>query len=537
MNKKVWYNANVVTLDPAIPRAEALISNDGMIEFAGSTASALERAPRDCERVDLEGKTVVPGFNDNHVHSVILGDQKTVPNLSGLDADQIVATLRERFSGAPKGRLILAYDWDYPACPDPHRRILDEAFPDNPVLLAQVGGHGMWLNTQALRKLGIGRQRPDPPEGVVLRDENRDPTGVVREMGNNRFFATHFFKMFFSPSLLRPRMTMALDVFRKYGITSVQENAWFVPVVFELVRRRRRGTLTARYSCWSYGTMPRSIPFMRLARYDDRWVRRGAWKYFLDGSFTTRTAWLSEPYADDPGNAGSGIDGAASLKILRVLASRRVQGAFHAIGDRAVGTFLDSVERLYAEHPEARELRFRLEHAQLIRPEDIPRLRALGVLVAAQPSALASPEKDIRLLGRARAESAYPHRSLLDEGVQLSFGSDIPGEPTCDPIRCIAMVANRNGPERITAEEALRCYTVGSAYAEFQEERKGTLAPGMLADFAVLSGDLTRIPPEAIGETVVEKTVVDGRIVYDRASEGGGIEPEKTEAPDAARRR
>lgn len=160
----------------------------------------------------------------------------------------------------------------------------------------------------------------------------------------------------------------------------------------------------------------------------------------------------------------------------------------------------------------------RIEHAQLIRPEDIPRLARLGVLVSAQPSALANPEKDRILLGRERALRAYPYRSLIDAGVALSFGSDIPGESSCDPIKSIHMVANREGSERIDAEEALRCYTEGSAYAEFMEGRKGRLAPGMLADFTVLSQDVTSVPREKIGDTVIEETVVGGRTVYRRAS-------------------
>ena len=201
MRKTVWHNANVLTVDSAFPRAEALVTRDNRIEFVGSSREALARGGEGAELVDLAGRCIVPGFNDNHVHSVILGDQKTVPNLAGLGAAEIVATLRERFSAAPTGRLIVAYDWDYPACPDPRKELLDEAFPDNPVVLAQVGGHGMWLNTQALRLLGIGRNGPTRPEGVVLRDANGDPTGVVREMGNNRFSATHFCSMFFLPSI------------------------------------------------------------------------------------------------------------------------------------------------------------------------------------------------------------------------------------------------------------------------------------------------------------------------------------------------
>lgn len=515
--RHVWYNATVITMDEGQPRADALVIEDGRILFVGSRQEAFDRAGPDAGRTDAAGAAIVPGFNDNHVHAIIYGDQGNQVRLSGMSADEIVGALNERYAGIKPGRLVMGYDWDYPACPRPTKETLDRAFPENPVVLAQFGGHGLWMNSFALRKMGIKKGEPDPAgAGVVLRDEEGDPTGVVREMSNNSFFARHFFRMFILRSLREPRMRTALDAFRRYGITSIQDNSWFVPVVFTLSRLRNRGELTARFSCWSYGALPWTVPLMALGRYDGRWVRRGPHKYFLDGSFTTRTAWLWEEYDDEPGNCGRGEPAEAVEKILRRLTARRTQGAFHAIGDRAVSTFLDALERVQNEMPQARALRFRLEHAQLIRAQDIPRLRALGVLIAAQPSALTTPDKDIRLLGESRALAAYPHRSLLDAGVHLSFGSDIPGEPTCDPIQGIHLLANRPGGEAISAEEALRCYTVESAFAEFMEQEKGRLAAGKVADFVVLSQDITKIPREMIAETRVQATVVGGRVVYDR---------------------
>lgn len=243
------------------------------------------------------------------------------------------------------------------------------------------------------------------------------------------------------------------------------------------------------------------------------WVRRGPVKYFLDGTFSSRNACLCEAFLG-PEAEMLCPDPATVVSDLEFLARRGRQGAFHAIGDRAVEIFLDAYELVLARYPKLKDLRVRIEHAQLIRPADIERIARLGVLVAAQSSALAYPEKDESLLGRERALCAYPYRSLLDAGVKLSFGSDIPGEGDCDPLAGIAMAANRDGPERILAEEALRCYTEGSAYAEFAEERKGRIEPGMLADFAILSGDPTAVPREKIAEIRVVETVVGGRSVY-----------------------
>ncbi len=519
MAKRVWYNARIVTLAPSSPRAEAMAVDGERIEYVGSAREALRRAGPGAETIDLRGRAVVPGFNDNHVHTVILGDHDAAASLVGLSAEGIVERLEPIVAKAPPGTLVWAYDWDYPACPSPDKSILDRAFPDNPLILAQFGGHGLWLNSRALSLLGIEKGRPDPKgSGVVLRRADGEPTGVVREMGNNRALARHFNRMFLRAKLALPRIERALAVYRGYGITSVQDNTWYVPVVFALKALKRQGRLSARFSCWRFGEAPGTIPLMRLPAYDREWVARGPVKYFLDGTFSTRTALLWEDYADDPGNRGRGLEAPSILRILTRLAARGNQGAFHAIGDRAVSNFLDAMEELLAARPEAARLRFRLEHAQLIRPKDVARLARLGVLVSAQPAALTTPEKDEHILGSARALAAYPHRSLLDAGVHLSFGSDIPGEPTCDPLLCVHLVANRPGPERILPEEALRCYTVGSAFAEFRENEKGTLEAGKLADFAVLSDDITRIPVERIRHARVEMTVVGGRTVYERSS-------------------
>jgi len=531
MSNSVWFNGNIVTLASNGDRADAMVVEDGRIAYVGSRTDALANAGDEAERFDLAGRTVVPGFNDNHVHAIILGDQENHPQLDGLDADEIVEVLKSHYGEPRKGEIIVGNHWDYPACPEPTKEILDAAFPDNPVVLSQFGGHGAWLNSLALKGMGIEKGKPDPPGGgVVLRSEDGEPTGIVREMSSNKFLSRRFARMFFNRAMREPRVKRAGEIFNSYGITSVQDNTWFYPVTFTLTKMRKRGELTVRFSCWSFGRMPWTVPLMGLARYDGEWVRQGPRKYFLDGTFTTRTAWLWDEYLDEKGNFGQGMSGEEIYPILKKLASKGIQGAFHSIGDRATTSFLDAMERLRREAPECAHLRFRLEHAQLIRPEDIPRLRELGVIISAQPSALTTPEKDIALLGEERARRAYPHRSLLDAGVPLSFGSDIPGEATCNPIESMHMVVNRDSPERISIEEALACFTKGSAYAEFQEGEKGSLEPGMLADFAVLSQDLTSVPNEHIIDTRVELTVVGGRIVYD--SRTAAREPDRVAGTD-----
>ncbi len=528
MGTQVWLDAEIVTMDPALPRARAMVVRDGIVDFVGDGAAALARAGEGAAVRDLggrarprgrQGPSVVPGFNDNHVHAVFMGDHALAVDLGGLGAKEIVARLRERFPDPRPGEILRAFNWDYPACPDPRKELLDEAFPRNPVLLNQFSGHAQWLNGAALDALGIRRGSPDPKAGSVLRDPDGEPTGIVRDLGDTKLSKKRVRDVFFDRRMREERLDIALSTFARLGITSLQDNSWFYPQIFSLRKRLDAGTLSARFTTWCLGRQPRSVAAMgaayALGLGDRDWIRPGPIKYFLDGTFSTRNACLCEPFSDSEGE-GLCADPSAPVAELSRLARLGRQGAFHIIGDRGIAIFLDAYEEALARWPKLKGLRIRIEHAQLVRAIDIPRIRELGILVSAQPTALGSPEKDESLLGRERALRAYPYRSLLDGGVRLSFGSDIPGESGCDPIRSIHMAANREGGERITAEEALRCYTVGSAYAEFMEGRKGMLKAGMLADFVVLSQDLTAVPRERIGDTVVEETIVGGKSVYRR---------------------
>jgi len=522
MEQLLLFNGNFITLDPARPRAEALLAAGERIVCVGSLREASALASPEAERIDLGGRTVVPGFNDNHLHAVSGGGHFSRPLLYGMDESEIVAHLRERFAGARPGDLISGFGWDYETCPAPHRRTLDEAFPGHPVLLYQFSGHAVWASSEALRRMGIDRRTPDPPHGRVMRDADGEPNGVLRELRNNRWLKRQYAQRHTHRPTIEANLLRVLDEYRRLGITSVQDNTWFPKVLDGLIALRRTGRLTCRFTYWFRGETPLQARLMLWRRADHEWLRPGPWKYFLDGTFSTRSAWLMEPYADESDHTGLGEDKARVVRLLEPHVRsadprRRGQVACHAIGDRAVKEFLDAVEELADRYPWVTTMRLRLEHAQIIRDEDIPRLKRLGVLVAAQPHALGTPEKDTRLLGRSRAERAYPYRSLLDGGVALSFGSDFPGEPSVDPMLGIHYAVNRGGPQRITAEEALRCYTSGSAYAELMEEAKGTLAAGKLADLAVLSADPLAVAPERLRDIRAETTIAGGRIVYQAA--------------------
>ena len=534
--------AAFLTMHEAQARVEALAIRGDRILAVGNEAEVRRLSGPEVEEVDLGGRTVIPGFNDNHLHAVILGDHELAPDLGGLSERGIVELLAERWKEAPPDRILYAFNWDYPSCPRPRKELLDEAFPRNPVILSQFSGHAQWLNSRSLEALGIRKGGPDPKKGQVLRDPDGEPTGIVRDLGDTGLSRRRFAKVFLDRAQREERLDLALARFRREGITSVQDNTWFPQPLGSYGRYARDGRLTARFSCWPLGRQAWTVSAMRaafglggsLGLLPRDWLRFGPVKYFLDGAFSTRTACLCEPYLAEAGQTAealnsAGYDDEASrgmcgdieepLEELEFLARRGLQGAFHAIGDRAVQIFLDAFEKVAARHPRITESRVRIEHAQLVRGEDIPRIRDLGIVVAAQPSALGSPEKDVKLLGRERALKAYPYRSLIDAGVNLCFGSDIPGEATSDPLLSIHLAVNREGPEAISPLEALRCYTRGSAFAEFMEDRKGALLPGMFADLAVLSEDPTAVPPERIRDIKVAQTWVGGRKVYDRESE------------------
>lgn len=502
-------------------RPDAVLIRGNRIAAVGrepDLRSMLRAGEEDRLELDLRGRTVMPGFNDNHIHAVHMGDHESRPNLDGLAAEEIVDLLKTRYREAEPGTWIFGYSWDYPSVPNPHRQLLDRAFPDNPVLLTQFSGHAAWLNGTALSHFGIDRDTPDWPKGKILKDDSGEPTGIIREPTSNPKIRAFYFKRWTKREFIEPALRAALPALAKAGITSIQDNTWFPQALSVIRDLHTEGVLTCRFSCWPYGESRVMATLFRLRRFNRDWYDLGPTKFFLDGAFSSRSAWLTEPYADEPDNTGSGRDSETIERLLAREVRRRRQCAHHSIGDRATAELCDAVERMRERYPSVTELRLRIEHGQIIRDEDIPRLRDLGILVCAQPSALVDPEKDERLLGARRARKAYPYRSLLDAGVHLSFGSDYPGEHVYEPLHSIRMVTDRDGPERITAAEALRAFTVESAYAQFAEDRKGTLEKGKLADLVVLSDDPTSVRADRIS---VERTIVDGKTVFEAPDQDG----------------
>ncbi|MCK4515500.1 MAG: amidohydrolase family protein, partial [Spirochaetaceae bacterium] len=453
----------IITMNPARPHAESLVLDGGRIEFVGSRAEAEERygMRADLHRTDLGAAVVIPGFNDNHLHALSMGQFFASPRIAGMDAQTIVSFLRDVWRNEAAGELLVARGWDYPECPNPQKDLLDKAFPDNPVVLIQYSGHGAWLNGRALALFRINCRTRDPEGGRIERDGDGRPTGILTDDAVRPIHHRRFRQALSSYRSAAGHLSEALRRFGEVGITSAQDNTWLPRAVGYYGKFRKKHLLTCRLSCWSYGEARYGDPLFELRRFDSEWVTRGPVKLFLDGTFSTRTAWLVDPYPDAVQNrCGTATHTQEWLNaVVARYAGRGRQIAAHAIGDGAARSYTDAVEDAVGRDPSVRDLRIRIEHGQLIHPREVGRLGELGMLVAAQPHAAVNPAKDLAILGEERSLRAYPYRSLLDAGVPLSFGSDVPGEETYNPLYGMQLAVHRDGPEAISAEEALRAYT------------------------------------------------------------------------------
>jgi hypothetical protein len=522
------FNGRIITMDDAAPAVEAVVTEKGRIRYAGSLVEARKMVSPSTVMVDLKGKTLIPGFNDNHAHTVMAASYYSELNLWKKSCAEIAELVAKEAANSEPGELISGNSWDYTDCRAPHRVLLDKAAPKNPVYLVQYSGHAAWVNSAMLAALGITKDTSDPAGGQIVRDGSGEPTGVLRDTAMGSSTYGKYIAKILSPSSHRKLMEKALEICRRAGITSVQDNTW-EPFTVRLLRRLgSEGKLTCRFSCWSQGDSFLETIFDLFAffRGGGLWVREGPVKYFADGAFSTRTGWLFEEYADEPGNTGSPRYTPEQLEAIVMRAARaKRQISIHAIGDRAVHEVLNAVEKAQAVYPWTKDLRIRLEHVQIVKPGDIPRMKKLGVIACVQPFTLNNPRKDVTLLGKKRAETAYPFLTMFRAGVPVSFGSDMPAEVDYHPLLAVYYAVTRkskdgkDGPlnprERFTPREALYCYTMGSAYAEFMEKEKGSLTAGRLADMAVLSDDPTSVPHDSIRDIRVLMTIAGGRIVFD----------------------
>ncbi len=524
-------NARIWTGDPAHPWAEALAAAGERLVAVGTNDEVKARAGG-AKVIDAGGRLLTPGFIDAHVHFLEGGADLASVQLRDAATKQVfVDRIRDFAATAPAGAWITGGNWDHSLWGGelPTKEWVDPVTPDRPVLVNRLDGHMSLANSAAMRAAGITRATMDVEGGTIVRDRNGNPTGIFKDNAMSLFDGV-------VPDPTPEQQDHALDAAMKYvaeqGVTSVGHMGnWGDLAVFR--RAHDAGRLATRiYAAVPLATWARLRDFVAKKDFGpdgrgDAWLHVGDLKGFVDGSLGSHTAAFEEPFTDAPNDRGLFVNTPEDLYTWTSNADKAgLQVVVHAIGDRAIRTMLDIYARVEQEDG-PRDRRFRIEHAQHIRPADIPRFAQLGVIASMQPyHAIDDGRWAERVIGPERIKTTYAFRSLLDAGARLAFGSDWYVAPPT-PLEGIYAAATRRTldgknpggwvpDQKISVEEALRAYTTGAAYAEFAERDKGMLAPGMLADFVVIDQDLFSIPPERIRDAHVTTTVVGGRIVFER---------------------
>lgn len=520
-------NASVVTMDPRHPKAEAVAVAGDRIIAVGSTAELRPLAGPKTRLIDAKRNSVLPGFNDAHVHWLDGGFSLTNVDLRDASSPaELARRIGDYAQKLPKGRWILGGNWDHenwPGAPLPTRKAIDEVTPDHPVFVQRLDGHMALANSLALKLASVTMETKDVPGGLIVRDTNGEPTGILKDA------AMGLVERIIPPRSFEEKLGAARAATAhaaRLGVTSVQDMSAddelpLYQYMFEHGELKTR--IYAVRSIMSWQVLANAG--VRRA-FGDAWLRLGAVKGFADGSLGSTTALFFEPYHDAPGTRGLLVDQMLpeGTMLKRVTEADRLglQVMIHAIGDEANKRILDIYEEAGQKNG-VRDRRFRIEHAQHLRPSEVKQFGTLNVIASMQPYHCADDGRWCeKRIGAERSKGTYAFRSLLDAGATLAFGTDWPVAPL-EPMQGLKAAVTRQTldgkhpdgwvPEqKITLEEAIRAYTVGSAYAEFQDQAKGAIIPRRLADLVLLNHDILAMP--AFEDVKVEATIVDGEVVY-----------------------
>jgi predicted amidohydrolase YtcJ len=511
------YNANICTMNPKKPKAQALLIRNRKITAVGANAEIIKQKTRKTKTIDLKGKTVFPGFVDCHIH--MSSYAKTLEQIGLRDVvsiRQLQQRLKEAVMKKPPAAWIVARGFDQEKFREkrfPTRYDLDKAAPDHPVLITRVCGHLSVANSKALELANITKDTKLLESGKIEKDpKTGEPTGVLLENAQN--IVTSVMPKLDERDLLRI-YGQALKKAAENGLTDVHcitDDLRDISIIQEL---RKQNDLSIRVHMVINAECLDELATVTLPKDAKTKVR--CIKVFADGSLGARTAALHEPYTDAKKRKGILIYTPEKLeKLLEKVHEAGFQLAVHGIGDRAIETVLDALETTLRKKPK-KDHRHRIEHASVLNRKLIQRMRKLGVIASVQPHFVVSDFWTTKRLGKQRARWAYPFKSLVKSGIVACGGSDCPIEPI-DPLLGVwAAVARSLFPqERLSVDEAVRMYTCNAAFASHEESIKGTIEPGKLADFTVLSQDPHDIEPDDIEGINVEMTIVDGEIVYAR---------------------
>ena len=530
-------NAKVWTVDKARPTAQAVAVLGDRVVAVGSNAEVEVLRGTTTKVIDAHGKLLLPGFNDAHVHFVTSGTRLNQVQLNdATSVDEFTRRIAERAKTTPKGEWIEGGDWDetkWTPAKLPTKDVIDPVTPDNPVFLEHHDGHMALANSVALRLAGVTAQTPDPPGGTIVRDAQGNPTGALKDAARNVVL-----KIIPLPSHDQRLQAMkrALERAAEFGVTSFQdmndENSDSFADIRGYGELLQAGELSARvYVAPAISDWQKQAQVGIRHAFGSPSLRMGATKGFADGSLGSGTAYFFDPFNDDPNNSGLLGEQMQPLSQMRDWMMQAdatgLQICTHAIGDRAISTVLDLYTDVVKAH-HGMERRFRIEHAQHMAAKDFARFAQLDVIASVQPYQVIDDGRWAEArIGHERASRTYAFRTFLNHGVHLAFGTDWPYAPL-DPVLTVYAAVTRatldgknpNGwfPEqKLTVEEAVQAYTMGSAYAEFQEKEKGSITPGKLADIVLLSDDIFTIDPVKIRDVKVLQTIVGGKVVWNAA--------------------
>lgn len=529
MIQTILFNGNIITLNAEQPRVSAVAISYGRVVALGDDDTIRALKNSNTTEVNLGGKTVLPGLTDAHIHW-----EWTSKGLRAVDVFEVeskaIALDRviERVQTTSAGEWITGWGWAQDMWEDrafPTKADLDAIAPDNPVALTAKSGHAVWANSKALELAGITNSTSDPEGGQIQRDANGEATGILLESANDLVRKNVPEP---TPDQLADMMADAQQLALKYGLTMIHD--FDNPSCLNALQiLRERGDLSIRVQkqinqAWLSAALESGI----RQNFGDNWIRIGALKLFADGALGPKTALMFDPYEGEPDNFGiTVVDKEEMVEYVSRASANGMQSTVHAIGDKAVHDVLDVFEHVRGEEKQRGEARstrrHRIEHVQIIHPQDLDRLAQLDIIASMQPIHATSDMITADRYWGERTQYAYNPRIQLDRGVKLAFGSDSPVEPF-DPFKGIhaSITRQRNGqPEngwhpsaRLTLDETLIGYTQGPAYAAHMEDQLGKLAEGYLADLIVLDRDIYAIEPDEILDINVLGTMVDGEWRY-----------------------
>jgi predicted amidohydrolase YtcJ len=515
----VLMDGNVLTMCSSQPSAEAVAVKEDRIVKVGANEEIRRWIGKTTKVIDLRGRTVVPGLTDSHIHVGDFGKFLMWVDLNDADSvEDMQRLIRERVQKISKERWIIGSGWDQARFAEkcyPNLYDLDEASPDNPVILYHQRGRVCVVNSRALELAGVTKETGSPSGGEIEKDaETGEPTGILRETATDLVW-----NVIPEPSEeeVMEGVSLACKKILEAGVTSIH---WIVTSSTELSIMPRfiaENKLPIRV----YTIIPANLlDQTNSSGSGDNKDRNLGVKIFVDGSLSARTAALREPYCGDAESRGQPLYSQQELDALVAeLHGANFRLVLHAMGDRAISMALDAIEKALMEAPR-KDHRYRLEHASVLSRELIRRIKELGMTVSVQPKCVItefSVWSAVDRLGSERARWLYPIKTLIKEGICVVGGSDCPMEPI-SPLQGIQAAVTREffSEEQITVDEALRMYTVNAAYASLEETVKGSIEEGKLADLTVLSADPTVVPPSKIGDISVDMTIVGGKVVYQK---------------------